>query len=127
VGAHLPFMPGDTSIRWSIVTPDGRANGPKMIKDIRIGSESAWVDNLPGQSPRRLSALLSRSPSAGCIGAELRNLVGREFLIPPLLLTENFDSQRYTWPNDAGLVTMDTESEGGLSVGGSTDEGETDE
>jgi hypothetical protein len=39
-----------------------------------------------------------------------------EFLIPPGLMESREDKKRLTWSTDAGLVALDMEIEGGLSV-----------
>jgi hypothetical protein len=41
---------------------------------------------------------------------------GKAILIPPDRLTDNFDRNKFPWQPDAGLVTLDTSSPGGLKA-----------
>jgi hypothetical protein len=42
--------------------------------------------------------------------------MARQFLIPLDCLSDNFDKNKFTWQPDAGLVTLDTSSPGGLKA-----------
>jgi hypothetical protein len=59
--------------------------------------------------------LLGSKPEATCSGTELRALIAREYLIPSERLGGQ-PEKKLTWQPDAGLVRLDTESEGGLSA-----------
>lgn len=115
--AELPHLPGAnaTNVEWLVDSAPATAKQPAMLRDLRVDGRPIMADSMPAGSPRRLTALLGKDPAAGCTGQELRALVASQYLIPlDQLLSERFDKQRYTWPADAGLVMLDTRSDGGL-------------
>jgi hypothetical protein len=116
--AMLPYTPGSRrrQVRFVVDIVAGSGSAPRAIRDIRVGEQSALADSLPSDSPRRLTALLGREASAGCSGLELRTLIAQEYLVPTECLNSDHDKKALTWQRDAGLVTLDTESEGGLST-----------
>lgn len=116
-GSSLPYFPGSgrNQVRFVIDVGPSAGTGPRAIRDIRIGDQPAMIDPLDKSSARRLTLLLDREPSAGCTGLDLRTLVAREYLIPLECLNSSMDKKKFSWPPDAGLVVLDTESEGGLS------------
>lgn len=116
--ALLPYVPGSglKPVRLVIDLAAAVGSGPSAIRDIRVGEQSALVDPLPSVSPRLLTALLGHNPSAGCQGLELRALIAREYVIPITCLSAKYDKRKLTWAATAGLVTLDTTSEGGLSA-----------
>jgi hypothetical protein len=116
-GALLPYVSGSgrPRVRFVLDVVIGAGGAPRTIRDIRVGNQSALCD-VALDSPRRLSALLGREPSIGCKGLELRTLIAREYLIPPDCLSSDYDNRTLTWSASAGLVTLDPESQGGLSA-----------
>lgn len=114
---ELPYVPGTGrgKVRMGVDAADG-AGGLRTLRDVRVGNESVLVDELPDESRRRLSIVLGRERPAGCTGQELRALLAREFLVPIDLLNTDYDNKRFTWLPDAGLVSLDTSSPGGVSA-----------
>jgi hypothetical protein len=112
--ANLPYLPGAGRKQVPYVLNLVQDSKTHAIQDIRIGRHSALAHGLDTENPRRLSVLLISSDE--CTGLELRALIAREYLIPIELLPSSYDGKKLTWPNDAGLVALDTESEGGLSA-----------
>jgi hypothetical protein len=111
----LPYLPGSgAKVRYSLDVAAGPP--PSQIRDIRVGSQSALVDQMDTESPRRFTALLRRDPDVGCSGEELRGLLAREYLIPPNLLATNWDSKKLTWSETSGLASLDPFSDGGIST-----------
>ena len=120
----LPYLPGA-----------GRARVPFKI-DIVPGSGKVWTksgtsvsvlqtalaENLSPDNPSLLSTLLGRPSADGCTGMELRALIAREYLVPPDLMSAADDRKRLTWDAETGLVSLDTSSDGGLSVLAEEDE-----
>lgn len=117
--ANLPYTPGASRAPVQYVVHQVQDSQSNAIQDIRIGGHSALAHALNEDNPRRLSMLLGKSV---CKGVELRMLIAREYLIPTSLLAPNYDKNDLTWPDDVGLVNLDTESDGGLSA--LADEGE---
>jgi len=115
--AQLPYTPGSgrLPVSFSMDLVLGTSNTPRMLRDVRVGKHSALADPLEPGSPRRLSSLLGRSPAESCTGRELRMLIAREYLIPADLLKFDQDNKKITWSAEAGLVILDTETDGGLS------------
>jgi hypothetical protein len=113
-GANLPYLPGAERKKVPFTLNLTRGSASSAVQDIRIGGHSALTDALEMDHPRRLSTLLAK-PEA-CKGIELRMLIAREYLIPADLLASRHDRTELTWPSDAGLVSLDTGSEGGLSA-----------
>lgn len=121
--AILPYVPGSggKSVHFAIdIASSG--TGPRLIRDIRVGEQSALDDQAPSDS-RLLTTLLGHSPSAGCQGQELRALIAREYIIPMKRLRADNDGRKLTWAPTAGLVTLDTTSQGGLSTLGDEENG----
>ena len=114
---ELPYMPGKgrREIPISVDAAEG-SGGLRTLRNIRVGSESVLADALPKDNPRRLSTLLNRERSRGCSGQELYALLSREYLLPPDLLSSEYNNKRFTWLPGAGLVSIDTSSPGGLSA-----------
>jgi hypothetical protein len=110
-GANLPYLPGSALMVHCRIDVDGQQT-PRMIRDIRVGKASALAST---EGPRSLSSLLGSKPEATCSGTELRALIAREYLIPSERLGGQ-PEKKLTWQPDAGLVRLDTESEGGLSA-----------
>lgn len=116
-GAELPYVPASNAVpvQWLVDAAQATAKQPAMLRELRVNGRPIMADPMPANSSRRLTALLGRDPATGCTGQELRSLVASEYLIPlEQLLPDRSDRQRYTWPGDAGLVMLDTRSEGGL-------------
>ena len=120
---ELPYIPGSgrKKVQMSIDAND-QAGGLRPLRDIRIGGESVLADELAADSPRRLETLLGRQRLSGCTGQDLRVLLAREFLVPLDLLNTDYDTKRFTWLLDAGLVSLDTSSPGGLSANAADEE-----
>lgn len=114
---QLPYFPGRgrPNVRLTVDSAEA-SDGLLMLRDIRIGHESVLADELPDVNPRRFCTLLSRERNGGCRGQELRALLAREFLVPVDLLSTNYDKKRFTWLPDAGLLSLDTSSGGGVSA-----------
>ena len=122
--ALLPYMPGAGRLRVPLkidIVP-GSGKTPNRIRDIRLGAQTALAENLALNNQRLLSSLLGRPPADGCTGQELRALIAREYLVPPDLMNTADDRRKLTWDAETGLVTLDTGSEGGLSVLAEEDE-----
>jgi hypothetical protein len=122
--ATVPYLPGAARPRvpFKIDIVPGSGKVPNRIRDIRLGAQTALAENLSPDNPRLLSTLLGRSPADGCTGLELRALIAREYLVPHDLMSAADDRKKLTWDAEAGLVTLDTGSEGGLSVLAEEDE-----
>ena len=116
--AELPHMPGGgrKPLEYSIDVVEGSKSSPHILRDLRIGGHSAFADSVSHDSARSFSTLFDTTPDEGCTGRQLRCLVAREFIVPADLLTEKDDKRNLTWPPNAGLVSMDTSSPGGLSA-----------
>lgn len=115
--AKLPYVPGTKQkVNFTVKVVQGVGNAPRKIQDIRVGDQSAFSDPAPTDSPRLLSTLLGRVPGDACTGLELRTLIAREYLIPMGCLKDENDNKKLTWPETAGLVALDTGSEGGLNT-----------
>ncbi|MDE0522226.1 MAG: PIN-like domain-containing protein [Boseongicola sp.] len=114
---ELPYMPGTgrRKVPIDVDASDGSL-GLKTLRDIRVASESVLADALPEDSPRRLTALMNREEQQRCSGQELFGLLSREYLLPPDLVDTELDKKRFTWAPDAGLVSLDTSSPGGISA-----------
>lgn len=114
---ELPYVPGKgrRNIPMTVDSAPG-TGGCKTLRDVRVRSESVLADELPEDNPRCLSTLLNRERSEGCTGQELRTLLSREFLLPPDLLTTDYDKGRFSWQPGAGLLSVDTSSPGGVSA-----------
>ena len=114
--AELPYIPGSrvTEVQWMIDSAQATSKQPAMLRELRVGGYPIMVDQIP-TGPHRLTSLLGKAPAKGCSGLDLRTLVSARYMIPlDLLLPAQWDKQKYSWPADAGLVMMDTESEGGF-------------
>lgn len=113
----LPYIPGTgrNKIEIAVDTLDG-GSGIETLRDIRVGSESVLAHALPGDSPRLLSTLINREEPQVCSGQELCGLLSREYLLPLDLLGSELHKKRFSWASDAGLVSVDTSSPGGLSA-----------
>jgi len=124
--AELPYLPGSGRgrVRYVVDLVEGTGNTPRVLRGVRIGDQSALIDPLLSDGPRRLSRLFGRRPDEGCTGLELRTLVGQEYLIPPELLGTDHDKRHVSWNPSAGLAMLDTGSTGGLSA--LADDGEND-
>jgi PIN like domain len=116
--ANLPYVPGSASrvIKYAIELEPAGGHAVRAVRDIRLSQHPALAHPVGKDSPRRLTAMLARSPEEGCKGRELRALVAREFLIPIGVLSSDLDDKNLTWLPDAGLVSLDTGAEGGLSA-----------
>jgi hypothetical protein len=122
--ALLPYLPGAdrAGVPFKIEFIPGGGRAPSPIRDIRLGAQTALAENLSPDNPRLLSTLLRRPAADGCTGVELRALIAREYLVPPDLMSVSEDRKKLTWEPETGLVTLDTGSEGGLSVLAEEDE-----
>ena len=122
--ATLPYVPGSGRTRVPYTLDLAASAAPQLLRDLRINKRSALAQT-ERSNQRSLASLLSRPPSQSCTGKELRLLVAREFLIPGELLSSEWDKKEITWLEDAGLVALDTEVDGG--VGAAIDEASADE
>lgn len=116
-GAELPYMPGSgrKKIPFKFEFLEGSPS-PQIIRQVRVGDQTAMIDSVPESSDRNLSRLLGRAVSDGCSGKELRMLIAEQYFIPPDLLSDQLDKKKYLWLSGTGLVPIDTTSEGGLSA-----------
>lgn len=114
---ELPYVPGSgqDKVRFSVDAAEA-VGGVRTLRDVRVGNEPVLTDELPEESSRRLSTLLGHERADGCSGQELRGLLSKEFLVPIELLSTEYDRKRFTWLPDAGLVSLDTSSPGGVSA-----------
>jgi hypothetical protein len=116
--AELPYVPGSGTqkVKFIIDYAEVVKGALRSMREIRISEQSVLVDGLPETSKRTISALLGKDRAPGCSGQDIRLLVARQFLIPLDCLSDNYDKNKFTWQPDAGLVTLDTSSPGGLSA-----------
>ena len=116
--AELPYVPGagTQKVKFIIDHAEVVKGALRSIREIRINEQSVLIDALPRTSKHTISALLGKDRAPGCSGQDVRLLLARQFLIPLDCLSENFDRNKFTWQPDAGLVTLDTSSPGGLSA-----------
>jgi hypothetical protein len=113
---ELPYVPGLGISRVKMNVDAAEGGRLRTLRDVRIGDESVLANELSNESPRRLSTLLGRERPAGCTGRELRALLSREFLVPIETLNADYDNKSFTWLPNAGLVSLDTSSPGGVSA-----------
>ena len=119
----LPYVPGKGRHRIPFTVDAVGGNGRlKTLRDVRVGGESVLADRLADDNPRRLAALLGRERSDGCSGTELRTLLSREYLLPSDLMNTDYDNRRFSWLPDAGLMSFDTSSPGGISANANDEE-----
>lgn len=116
-GAELPYMPGSgrQKMPFKFEFLDG-SSSPQIIRQVRVGDQTAFIDSVAEASDRNLTKLLGKSASEGCSGKEIRMLIAAQYFIPPDLLSDQLDKKKYSWLAGTGLVPIDTTSEGGLSA-----------
>lgn len=116
--AELLYAPGAgvSRVKFVIDHADVATGALRSIRQISLNDQAVVIDALPETSNRSLSSLLGKDRSLGCSGKDIRLLVSRQFLIPPEYLSEEFDSKKFTWQADAGLVKLDLTSPGGVSA-----------
>lgn len=117
--AELLYAPGAgvKQVKFVIDHADVATGAIRLIRQILLNDQAVVVDSVPETSKRTLSVQLAKERSAGCSGKDVRLLVSRQFLIPPECLSEALDNKKFTWQADAGLVTLDMTSPGGVSAG----------
>lgn len=124
-GAQLPYMPGSgrQKVPFKFEFLDG-SSGPRIVRQVRVGDQTALIDSVSESSDRNLSKLFGRFASEGFWGKELRMLIAEQYFIPPDLLSDELDKKKYSWLPGTGLVPIDTTSDGGLSA--TEDDGDID-
>ncbi|MBY2918463.1 hypothetical protein HF206_30845 [Rhizobium leguminosarum] len=127
--AQLPFLPGTgrQKVSYALNLMGGGGNGkPELLREVRVSGQPALIDRVPETSPQNLSRLLAGDPVKGCTGKELRAVIAKHLFVPVELLAPTWDTKKITWSADAGLASVDTTSEGGLSSLADEEDGNND-
>jgi hypothetical protein len=127
--AELPYLPGTgrEKVSYTINLMGGGGNGkPELLREVRVRGQPALIDRVPETNPQNLSRLLTSAPDKGCTGKELRAVIAKHLFVPVELLATTWDTRKITWSADAGLASVDTTSEGGISSLADEEDGDND-
>jgi hypothetical protein len=112
-GAELLHVPGQkTKVAFHVDLAEAPEKEPRLIRALKIAGQNVLVASEDTRSPRKLTAVLGGET---CNGAQLRQVLAREYGIPSDALSRGSDKQMMKWDPQAGLAELDPDAPGGVS------------